>query len=79
MAMAIADVLSKSDVQVIWKVKKYTEFSNDYISPLTTFIEADRLKVVEWLTVDPTSLLNSGDIVASVHHGGSNCYHESVL
>lgn len=79
MAAAVADVLSRSGVQVIWKFKKFSDYSDDYLSPLTPFIEKGRLKVVDWLPVDPASMLNTGDIVASVHHGGSNCYHEAVL
>jgi hypothetical protein len=32
----------------------------------------------KWLAVDPVSLLETGDVVVSVHHGGSNCYHEAI-
>ncbi|SCO42679.1 uncharacterized protein FFMR_06900 [Fusarium fujikuroi] len=31
-----------------------------------------------WLIADPSSLLDTGNIVTSVHHGGSNCYHEAL-
>lgn len=79
MSAAIADVLSKSDVQVIWKFRKLGDYSDDALAPLTPFIESGRLRVSNWLAIDPTSMLNTGDIIASVHHGGANCYHETVL
>lgn len=79
MSMAIADVLYKTNVQIIWKFKKFTDFSDDYLKPVAPFLKSDRLRIVNWLNVDPTSLLNTGNIIASVHHGGSNCYHETVL
>lgn len=79
MSAALADVLSKSTVQVIWKFIKLGDYSDHVLAPLAPFIESDRLRVSNWLAVDPTSMLNTGDIIASVHHGGANCYHETVL
>jgi hypothetical protein len=79
MSTAIAEVLSKTDVQMLWKFKKFGDFSDEYLRPITPYIDNGRLRLVNWLNVDPASLLNTGDIVASVHHGGSNCYHETVL
>lgn len=79
MSTAIAEVLSKTDVQMIWKFKKFGDCSDDYLKPISPYIDNGRLRLVNWLNVDPASLLNTGDIVASVHHGGSNCYHETVL
>lgn len=80
MSTAIADVLTKSNVQIIWKFKKLTaSVSDDYLTRLAPFVENGRLRIISWLNVDPVSLLNTGDVIASVHHGGSNCYHETVL
>ncbi|KAK8050853.1 hypothetical protein PG993_002238 [Apiospora rasikravindrae] len=45
---------------------------------LSDLIASGRVRISGWLNVDPVSLLETGDIVASVHHGGSNCYHEAV-
>lgn len=78
MAAAITNVLENSNVQVLWKLKREGEYGEDFMGPLKTFVDAGRAKVEKWLTVDPAALLESGHIVASVHHGGSNCYHEAV-
>ncbi|CAG9996412.1 unnamed protein product [Clonostachys byssicola] len=66
----------------IWKLKKFnkfTDYSDDHLTPVKPFIEKARLMVVDWLDVDPPSMLNSGHVLAFVHHGGFNCYHETVL
>jgi hypothetical protein len=78
MAEALADFLSKTNVQVIWKVAKDGDFNDDYLASLKPYLQSDRIRVSKWLAVDPVALLETGDIIASVHHGGSNCYHEAV-
>jgi hypothetical protein len=78
MAEALEEVLSKTDVQIIWKFNKLNEYPNDFLTPLQRYIDNDRLILSNWLTVDPYSLLQTGDIIATVHHGGSNCYHEGI-
>ncbi|KAJ4251887.1 hypothetical protein NW762_011184 [Fusarium torreyae] len=78
MVQAIAQVLDKTDVQFLWKFNKVKDYSDDVFLPVKGHIESGRLKMEKWLTVDPTSLLESGLIAASVHHGGANCYNEAV-
>ncbi|CAI4214416.1 unnamed protein product [Parascedosporium putredinis] len=78
MANAIANVLSQVDIQVIWKFKKLHTYGDDFKSPLQSFIDTGRVKLIDWLAVDPAALLETGDIMALVHHGGSNCYHEAM-
>jgi hypothetical protein len=97
---AFKKILSESDVQILWKLKKYNPISNstssyDPSSPsgpepyrtedviaatnLTSEVENGRLRIERWLNVDPTALLETGDIALSVHHGGANCYQEAIL
>ncbi|KAL6922729.1 hypothetical protein FSHL1_000003 [Fusarium sambucinum] len=78
MTQAIANVLDKVDIQVLWKFNKVGTYSDDVFLPVKQHLESGRLKLERWLTVDPTSLLESGLIVASIHHGGANCYNEAV-
>ncbi|KAF4966991.1 hypothetical protein FSARC_5399 [Fusarium sarcochroum] len=78
MAIAIAELLSKSDVQVLWKFNKLGEYSDDFLVPLKPYLGGGRLRASNWLVPDPSSLLETGDIIASVHHGGSSCYHEAI-
>lgn len=78
MARAIANVLSNTDVQVVWKFRKSGEYSDEALSVLEPFVASDRLRMPPWLTADPLSLLETGDVVLSVHHGGAGCYHETI-
>ncbi|KAI1824936.1 hypothetical protein F4861DRAFT_504101 [Xylaria intraflava] len=79
MALAIAGVLAKTNVQVLWKMAKETPYSDTgYTSPVRSDIEKGRLRITNWLSVSPVSILGTGHVVASVHHGGANCYHESI-
>lgn len=78
MAQAIQDLLSGTEVQVLWKMAKESTYSETYALPLRSYIDAGRLRIVDWLTIDPVALLETGHIVASVHHGGANCYHEAI-
>ncbi|KAJ3537421.1 hypothetical protein NM208_g6321 [Fusarium decemcellulare] len=78
MSMAIAEVLSKTGVQILWKFNKLGEYPDDVLLPLKPYHDIGRLRTPNWLLADPSSLLETGDIIASVHHGGSNCYHEAI-
>ncbi|KAH9892372.1 hypothetical protein F4778DRAFT_318361 [Xylariomycetidae sp. FL2044] len=77
-AEALARLLQDTEVQILWKITKLTDFSDQFMEPLAPFIKTGRARVESWLAVDPPSLLESGHIVASVHHGGSGCYHEAI-
>jgi hypothetical protein len=78
MSVAIAEVLSKLNVQILWKFNKMGEYPDDSLLPLRPYLDGDRVRMPSWLIADPSSLLETGDIIASVHHGGSNCYHEAI-
>lgn len=58
---------------------KQGNYSDEYKKPLQAHLDSGRLKLSTWLEADPTSILESGHVVAFVHHGGANCYHEAVL
>ncbi|KXH63475.1 hypothetical protein CNYM01_05429 [Colletotrichum nymphaeae SA-01] len=79
MAGALKVVMERTDIQVLWKLNRAASLKDEDWKPLVDkFIRNDRLRVSKWLTVDPTALLETGDIVVSVHHGGANCYHEAI-
>jgi hypothetical protein len=78
MVQAIAKVLDQLDVQFLWKFNKYGNYSNNVFLPVQRYLEGGQLKLEKWFTVDPTSILETGLVVASVHHGGANCYNEAV-
>lgn len=70
--------MEHSNAQVIWKFNKRRDYSDDFLKPIQPYIDSGRVRISNWLEADPFSLLETGHIVASVHHGGSNCYHEAV-
>ena len=78
MSVAIAELLSKTDVQVLWKFNKLGEFLDNPLAPLKPYLDNERVKMSDWLIADLPSLLETGDTVASVYHGGSNCFHETI-
>ena len=73
-------VLEKTDTQILWKMRRTSAstYNDSYLLPVEKYVKEGRLRLETWFTADPTSLLTSGHIVLSVHHGGANCYHESV-
>ncbi|KAK8127182.1 2-hydroxyacylsphingosine 1-beta-galactosyltransferase [Apiospora sp. TS-2023a] len=78
MAAAIRATLDKhTDAQVLWKMLNARNRTEE-LKPLSDLVAGGRVKISGWIDVDPVSLLETGDILASVHHGGSNCYHEAI-
>ncbi|KAI0107761.1 hypothetical protein GGR51DRAFT_514983 [Nemania sp. FL0031] len=78
MALAIEELLAKTDVQVLWKIDKEDTIPDNYTLPAQSAVGQGRLRITNWLTVSPASILATGHVVASVHHGGANCYHEAI-
>ncbi|KAK9772148.1 putative UDP-glycosyltransferases domain-containing protein [Seiridium cardinale] len=79
MALAIEGLLQALDIQVLWKMAPHTEFGDAYLLPLKNAIEQDRVKVFKWLPIDTLSLLETENVVAFIHHGGSSSYNEAVV
>lgn len=76
MANALREALAKyPGTKVLWKLRTdprdRAEIHTAVDTLLGNVVGGDRLRVSEWLTVDPVSLLETGHVVASVHHGGS--------
>jgi hypothetical protein len=83
MARAIKVTLEKTNIQVLWKFnrRKYStaviDFSDEFLTPLQEFV-GSRLRIENWIKIDPAAMMKTGNIIASVHHGGANCYHEAI-
>lgn len=84
---------SRPDVQVLWKLKRKGGIdirssgkldlgsgvvTADSLKAIEREIKSGRVRVEEWLSVDPVAVLQSGCVVCSVHHGGSNSFHEAL-
>lgn len=91
LALALRDLLdaagSSSEYQILWKVKQEGVKSRELSwagewqairDTLLPELEGDRVRITSWLETDPCSILMSGHIVCSVHHGGANSHHEAL-
>jgi hypothetical protein len=82
MVAAVETILSEQpDLQVIWKYPRDPSGNNtmdDNVGPVRKFVESDRLRLTDWLTVDPGALVDSGRIAVSVHHGGAGIFFEAL-
>ncbi|WVW78290.1 hypothetical protein I302_100244 [Kwoniella bestiolae CBS 10118] len=65
----------RKDIQVLWKLKKLGDYELPSVDDDGV---GDRLRIVDWLEVDPISILRSGNVICFVSHGGSNSYHEGL-
>ncbi|KAF4947750.1 hypothetical protein FSARC_13892 [Fusarium sarcochroum] len=72
-------VFEKTDAQILFKIKKVNDFNDSYLEPLKQYIDNGRLRVESWIATDIASILLTGNVVVSVHHAGSNLYHETIL
>jgi hypothetical protein len=48
------------------------------LDAISNEVSSDRVRIVEWMLVDPLAVLQTGHIICSVHHGGSNSFHEAL-
>jgi UDP:flavonoid glycosyltransferase YjiC (YdhE family) len=78
MSEAIQKVLEKTIIQVLWKVSKGSDFGDEYALPLARYQQEDRVRIMNWVTIDTLPLLELSNVVASVHHGGSSSYNEAL-
>ncbi|KAM5342260.1 hypothetical protein ACJ41O_013226 [Fusarium nematophilum] len=73
-------------LQVLWKLQKDVTRSGDYElahgSPihrvLAKEMDEDRVRIVDWLSSEPGSILHAGDVVCSISHGGANSFYEAL-
>lgn len=73
-----------ANLQVIWKLRKYGDY--DIMSPkcamyaiLGPELESGLVRIEKWLSPEPLSILQSGHVVCSVHHGGANSFNEALM
>jgi hypothetical protein len=90
MVQAISRLLQDTNLQFLWKFRREGEgwehlynmteavYSDEFDTIAQTLFESERVKMESWFTVDPVSILETGQIVASVHHGGSGLFHEAI-
>ncbi|KAK4498333.1 hypothetical protein PRZ48_010991 [Zasmidium cellare] len=91
MAQALSIVLSTATIdgdprplQVLWKLNRLGHFDvfaqgSRIHRILGEYLSRDRIRIVEWITADPSSILASPNVVCAIHHGGANSYNEAIL
>ncbi|KAH6887504.1 glycosyltransferase family 1 protein [Thelonectria olida] len=72
-----------SPLQVLWKLKKAGEYSaseagSKLHNVLGKEMEADLVRISDWIQAEPISILRSGHVVCSIHHGGANSFSEAI-
>ncbi|KAL2832900.1 hypothetical protein BDW59DRAFT_180514 [Aspergillus cavernicola] len=71
------------DMQVLWKLKPYSsgnigEWISTALPGIIEETQNGRVRIEEWLPVDPICILQSGHVACMVHHGGANSYNEAM-
>jgi hypothetical protein len=87
MAGAIKILLTDNkDVQVLWKFNKrkpvdgtIVDFSDEFLDQLSNESTVGRVRIEKWLSIDPSTMLETGNIVANVNHGGANSFNEAIV
>ncbi|KAI1446154.1 glycosyltransferase family 1 protein [Annulohypoxylon stygium] len=66
-----------SEIQILWKCPKPSKEEDAPTVDADLF--GDRIKIISWLPSTPVAALTaSKSILAYVHHGGSNSFHEAI-
>ncbi len=89
MAGAVMELLEAAEgvmggLQVLWKLKR--DKGDDYevgvgskvYGVLGQVLEADRVRIVDWVKPQPAAVLKVGTVVCSVNHGGANSFHDAL-
>lgn len=80
---AIRRLFDETNVQVLWKFNKRplkingTLYDDAFLHPVSPEVSSGRLRLSRWIPIDPATMLETGHIVLTVHHGGANCMHEA--
>lgn len=82
-----APAAGRPDLRLLWKLRRKEGKGKDSAeetmkgiqSILGPEIDADRVRIVEWVRADPSAVLASGRVVTFVNHGGANSYCEAVV
>ncbi|KAF6830911.1 udp-glucoronosyl and udp-glucosyl transferase family protein [Colletotrichum plurivorum] len=87
---AEAGFVGEDKFQILWKMPRLLEEGDgedqtkfdgrwmEFTDILLNELIEDRARITHWFTAEPKSILESGHVVCSVHHGGSNSFHEAL-
>jgi len=65
--------------RVLWKLPRLSSFKDIIDELLPEAEDKERFMIVDWIPVDPFSVMTHKNVVTLVHHGGANSYFEAAL
>ena len=68
-----------SNTQFLWKLPDRSRFESLIEGALGGPKDKERFKIVDWLEVDPVSIMKHPNVIACIHHGGANSFYEASL
>ncbi|KAL2140396.1 hypothetical protein VTI28DRAFT_3852 [Corynascus sepedonium] len=75
------------NLQVLWKLKRSKGQEKTFFelgpgtkvhAALQAELDADRVRIVDWVKPQPSAVLQTGTVVCSVNHGGANSFHDAL-
>jgi hypothetical protein len=64
-------------VQMLWKLQK-SEFGDEFLSAVSTEFINGRLRLERWPKIDPGTIMETGNVVCILHHGGANSFNDAI-
>jgi hypothetical protein len=65
--------------RVLWKLPRQSSFKDIIDELLPEAEDKEQFMIVDWIPVDPYSIMTHRNVVTLVHHGGANSYFEAAL
>lgn len=71
-------------LRVLWKLKQPSDapYSLKVDSPVYQILgkemDEDRVRIQNWLKIEPAAIVNNGHVICSVNHGGASSFNEAV-
>ncbi|KAK0196224.1 putative UDP-glucoronosyl and UDP-glucosyl transferase [Armillaria mellea] len=79
LAKALRIVLDHDrSIQVLWKVKAHDDVKASLHDILGSDMAKGRVRIVDWLDVEPLAILRHPNLVCTVNHGGANSVYEGI-
>ena len=66
------------NLQVLWKLKFKGSLDEIILSVLNKELASNQVRITPWLTADPHAILQTTQIICSVHHSGGNSFYEAT-
>jgi len=75
---ALAHLLQHRNVQVLWKYRPFGTVPETAFEAIARHITDGKIRLEKWLIPDPAAILETGNVVLFVHHGGASSFNEGL-